>query len=420
MEGPIDAPPEQPVTTGPLEGCRVIELAHIMAGPVCGLMLADMGADVIKVEKVSGDDTRRSVPPDIAGESAAFMMMNRNKRGIVLDLKHADGKAALLRLLKNADVVIENYRKGTMERLGLGYEALKSHNPGLIYCEISGFGRTGPYADRGGFDLIAQGMSGLMSITGEAPGRPPVKVGAPVSDITAGILGAMGVAAAYAHKLRTGEGQRVDTSLFEAAIVHTYWQSAIAFATGASPGPMGSAHPLNAPYQTFRSADGWINIGAANQKNWERLVEILGVPELKDDPRFISNDLRMNNRLSLERVLNDIFGQKTSGEWLDILESGGFPAGPVLSVGEMHEDPQTLARQMVVDTTHPHAGQVKTIGLPVKFHGTPGGVRAPAPMLGQHTREVLAECGYAVAEIETMLNSGAATSLEDKAGSESR
>ena len=201
---------------GPLAGMKVVELAHIMAGPVCGLMLADMGADVIKVEKPSGDDTRRFLPPDIGGESAAYLMMNRNKRGIALDLKQPEGVAALKRLLKDADVVIENYRMGTMEKLGIGYEALRAVNPGLIYCEISGFGRTGPYAQRGGFDLIAQGMSGLMSITGEGPGRPPVKSGAPVSDITAGILGALGVSAAYARRLQTGEGQKVDTSLFEA------------------------------------------------------------------------------------------------------------------------------------------------------------------------------------------------------------
>ena len=391
---------------GPLEGCRVIELAHIMAGPVCGLMLADMGADVIKVEKASGDDTRRSVPPDIQGESAAFMMMNRNKRGIVLDLKHPQGKSVLLRLIKDADVLIENYRKGTLERLGLGYETLRTHNPGLIYCEISGFGRTGPYAERGGFDLIAQGMSGLMSITGEGEGRPPVKVGAPVSDITAGILGAMGVAAAYARRLQTGKGQRVDTSLFEAAIVQTYWQSAITFATGVSPGPMGSAHPLNAPYQAFRTSDGWINIGAANQANWERLVKLIGVPELLTDPRFATNDQRMANLRVLEDALNRVFMVETTAYWLDLLQAGGFPAGPVLSIAEMQQDPQTLAREMVVETTHPQAGQVATLGLPVKFHGTPGGVRCPAPLLGQHTREVLAELGYAATEIEALLESG--------------
>jgi crotonobetainyl-CoA:carnitine CoA-transferase CaiB-like acyl-CoA transferase len=279
----------------------VIELAHIMAGPVCGLMLADMGADVVKVEKPEGDDTRRFLPPDINGESAAFMMMNRNKRGIVLDLKQEEGRNALRRILLKADVVIENYRKGTMAKLGLGFETLRKENPGLIYCEISGFGRTGPYADRGGFDLIAQGMSGLMSITGEGPGRPPVKVGAPVTDITAGILGALGVVAAYARRLQTGEGQRVDTSLFEAGIVHTYWQSAIAAATGISPGPMGSAHPLNAPYQAFATADGWINVGAANQRNWERLARVIEAPELLADPRFKTNRDRMANLAVLGR-----------------------------------------------------------------------------------------------------------------------
>ena len=396
-----------PKPTGPLEGCRVVELAHIMAGPVCGLMLADMGAEVIKVEKLGGDDTRRMLPPDIAGEPAAFMMMNRNKRGIALDLKHPDGKQALLRLLDKADVVIENYRKGTMEKLGLGYETLKARNPGLIYCEISGFGRTGPYAERGGFDLIAQGMSGLMSITGEGPGRPPVKVGAPVTDITAGILAAMGVAAAYARKLQTGEGQKVDTSLFEAGIVHSYWQSAIAFATGVSPGAMGSAHPLNAPYQAFRTADGWINIGAANQKNWERLVAILGHRELGDDPRFLTNDKRMANREALEAALNAIFETRSTDDWLAILEEGGFPAGPVLSIGEMHADPQALAREMIVETDHPAAGRVKTIGLPVKFSATPGGITRPAPLLGQHSRAVLADAGFSRAEIDRMVAEGA-------------
>jgi crotonobetainyl-CoA:carnitine CoA-transferase CaiB-like acyl-CoA transferase len=258
---------------GPLAGIKVIEFAHIMAGPVCGLMLADMGADVIKVEKVpGGDDTRRSVPPEVAGESAAFMMMNRNKRGIAVDLKSEGGRQVAQRLIASADVVTENYRKGTMDRLGIGYEGVKQINPTVIYAELSGFGRTGPYADRAGFDLIAQGMSGLMSVTGAGPGEAPMKCGAPLTDITAGILAALGVLGAYIHRLNTGEGQRVDTSLFEAGIVHTYWQSAIAFATGVSPGPMGSAHPLSAPYQAFETADGWITIGAANQANW--LVEI--------------------------------------------------------------------------------------------------------------------------------------------------
>jgi crotonobetainyl-CoA:carnitine CoA-transferase CaiB-like acyl-CoA transferase len=379
---------------GPLDGVRVIELAHIMAGPVCGLMLADLGADVVKVEKPEGDDSRRFLPPDINGESAAFMMLNRNKRSIVLDLKGKRDREIVRRLLRDADVVIENYRRGTMERLGLGYDVLRKGNPGLIYCEISGFGRSGPYADRGGFDLIAQGMSGLMSITGEGPDRPPVKVGAPVTDITAGILAALGICAAYARRLQTGEGQRVDTSLFEAGIVHTYWQSAIALATGISPGPMGSAHPLNAPYQAFATADGWINVGAANQRNWERMARAIGAPELAVDPRFSSNRGRMENLAALVGELTPIFQSRVTGEWLKLLEAADVPAGSVLSIAGMHADPQTLARDMVVMVEHSVAGATKAIGLPLKFSETPGSVRRPAPLLGEHTGEVLAELGY--------------------------
>jgi crotonobetainyl-CoA:carnitine CoA-transferase CaiB-like acyl-CoA transferase len=393
---------------GPLAGLKVVELAHIMAGPVCGLMLADLGADVIKVEKVpGGDDTRRALPPDVAGEAAAFMMMNRNKRGIAVDLKHDAGKAVLRRLLAGADVVIENYRKGTMERLGLGYETLKADNPGLISCEISGFGRSGPYAERAGFDLIAQGMSGLMSITGEGKGRPPVKVGAPLTDITAGILGALGVLAATFKRLETGQGQRVDTSLFEAGIVHTYWQSAIALATGRPPGPMGSAHPLNAPYQAFETADGWINVGAANQANWLRLLELLEAPELAQDARFSDNAARMAHLAELVAALTPHFQTHATAEWLDKLEAAGVPAGPVLSITEMHEDPQTLAREMVTEVAHSRIGAVKTLGLPIKLSETPGGVRQGAPVYGEHTREVLAEAGYTAGEIAALIEAGA-------------
>ncbi len=385
---------------------RVIELAHIMAGPVCGLMLADLGADVIKVEKSSGgDDSRRFLPPEINGEPAAFMMMNRNKRGIALDLKSEEGKEVLMRLVEDADVLIENYRRDTMDKLGLGYEVLKKINPGLIYCEISGFGRTGPYKDRAGFDLIAQGMSGLMDITGEAD-RGPVKVGAPVSDTTAGVLGAMGILAAFAHKQQTGEGQRVDTSLFEAAIMHTYWQSAICFATGESPGRMGTAHPLNGPYQSFQTSDGWVNIGAANQRNWERLLECLEAPELGEDPRFALNSERMANLDALVEVLSDYFIRRSTQDWLIALEAVGIPAGPVLSIKEMQSDPQAIAREMVTETEHPVAGHVKTIGLPVKLSKTPGGVSRPAPLFGQHTREILAEAGYSASEIAAFLESG--------------
>jgi crotonobetainyl-CoA:carnitine CoA-transferase CaiB-like acyl-CoA transferase len=393
---------------GPLAGLRVIELAHIMAGPVCGLMLADMGADVVKVEKLpGGDDSRRFVPPEIEGEPAAFMMMNRNKRGIAVDLKTEGGREVVRRLLKGADVVIENYRRGTMDRLGLGYDALRQDNPGLIYCEVSGFGRTGSYADRGGFDLIAQGMSGLMSITGEGPGRPPVKVGAPVTDITAGILAAMGVLAAYIHRLRTGQGQRVDTSLFEAGIVHTYWQSAIALATGTSPGPMGSAHPLNAPYQAFATADGWINIGAANQANWLRLLNVLEAPELADDRRFARNHDRMTNLAALVETLAPHLRRRTTADWQGRLEAAGVPAGPVLSITEMHADPQTRARAMLTTVDHARLGPVETIGIPVKFSHTPAMIERAAPTMGQHTREVLTEQSYSAAEIEELAASGA-------------
>jgi crotonobetainyl-CoA:carnitine CoA-transferase CaiB-like acyl-CoA transferase len=394
---------------GPLVGLRVIELAHVMAGPVCGLMLADMGADVIKVEKISGgDDTRRQLPPDIAGESAAFMMMNRNKRGIVLDLKHEQGKDVLRRLVRDADVLIENYRADTMPGLGLGYEDLREINPGLIYAAVSGFGRTGPLALQGGFDLVAQGMSGIMSMTGEGTGRPPVKVGAPLCDITAGILLTMGVLAAYAHKQKSGEGQLVDTSLFEAGITHTYWQSAIAFATGIAPGPLGSAHPLNAPYQAFETADGWINVGAANQANWERLCRVLDAGQLAEDVRFKTGRGRMDNLAALLGELAPRFKARTTDHWLTALGEVGVPAGPVLDVKAMHAHPQTLARDMVPSVDHPIAGRMQTLGLPVKFSATPGGVLAAAPTFGQHTRAVLQEIGYREDAIDALLASKAA------------
>ena len=347
------------------------------------------------------------VPPTISGESAAFLIMNRNKRGIALNLKTEAGRKVLSRLLQDADVLIENYRRGTMEKMGFGYDALHALNPRLIYCSISGFGRTGPYADRGGFDLVTQGMSGLMSITGEGPGCPPVKLGAPVTDITAGILGCVGILAALHSRASTGKGQMVDTSLFEAGIIQTYWQSAVCFATGEAPGPMGTAHPLNAPYQAFPVADGWITVGAANQKNWQRLLEVLEAPELGSDPRFASNAERMHNLPALQEALAAFFKTRTSGEWLRRLEEAGVPAGPVLDVRQMQADPQALAREMVVETTHPAAGKVKSIGLPIKFSETPGSVTRAAPVLGQHTREVLREHGFSDAEAEQMAAQGA-------------
>jgi crotonobetainyl-CoA:carnitine CoA-transferase CaiB-like acyl-CoA transferase len=388
--------------SGPLAGVRVLELAQIMAGPTCGMLLADLGADVIKVERVpGGDDTRHMNRPTVNGESAAFMAMNRNKRGIALNLKLPAAQAALKRMVVRADVVTENYRKGTMEKLGLGYEALRALNPALIYCSISGFGRTGPYAERGGYDLIAQGMSGLMATTGE-PGRAPVKHGAPTCDINAGMLGALGVVAAYVHRLKTGEGQLVDTSLFEAGIHQTFWHSAIYFATGESLGPSGSAHILSAPYQAFRAADGWLTIGGANQANWERMVRVLDAPEWLADPRFTDNSARMRNLPALVELMNTRIAKWTQKDLLGALEAEGVPCGPINAIAEMAADPQTLAREMVVELEHPRAGRTRALGLPVKLSRTPGRVARPAPTFGQHTRDVLAEFGFSAPEIDAL------------------
>jgi crotonobetainyl-CoA:carnitine CoA-transferase CaiB-like acyl-CoA transferase len=299
-----------------------------------------------------------------------------------------------------------------MERMGFGYDALRQENPRLIYCSISGFGRTGPYTDRGGFDLVAQGMSGLMSITGEGPGRPPVKVGSPVTDITAGMLAGMGILAALVHRAQTGEGQMVDTSLLEAGVVQTYWQSAMALANDVAPQPMGSAHPLNAPYQAFETRDGWITVGAANQANWQRLLDVLGAEELGADPRFATNADRMHNLKALEQALTTHFRTRPSGEWLKRLDAAGVPAGPVLDVPQMLQNEQVQARQMVVETEHARVGRVKSLGSPVKFSRTPTNVRRPAPIYGQHTREVLREHGFTEDEIVRLIAEGAAVAAD--------
>ncbi len=334
-------------------------------------------------------------------------MVNRNKKGIALNLKTEGGREVLSRLIAGAYIVIENFRRGTMERLEFGYDDLKADNPALIYCAVSDFGRTGPYAARGGFDLIAQGMSGLMSITGEEPGRPPVKVGVPVMGITAGILAALGVTAAYVRRLKTGEGGFVDTSLLEAGVTHTLWQSAICFATCASAPALGSSHPLIAPYQAFPTADGWINVGAANQTNWLRLLEVIEAKHLADDPDFASNEERMAHLDRLVDALAPIFKGKSSAIWLARMESAGISTGPVLDIVQMQSDPQVLARNMVIDVDHPHGGKTKAIGSPVKLSNTDAPSERSAPRYGQHTREILLELDFSEAAIKALVAEGA-------------
>ena len=392
---------------GPLDGLRVLELSQIMAGPVAGMMLADMGAEIIKVEKLpGGDDARAYAEPRINGVSAPFLMVNRGKKSIGLDLKKAEARQALLLLVAQADVVTENFRAGTMEKLGLGYEVMREVNPALIYCAVSGFGRNGPLANHGGFDLIAQGYAGLMSITGQA--GEPMRYGSSVADINAGILSALGIVSAYVHRLKTGEGQQVETSLLEAGLQQTYWHAAILFATGESAQGNGNAHVLIAPYQTFKASDGWINIAGANQTNWERLAKVLGRPEWLSDARFASNAFRLENRVQLESEINAILATRSRAEWTAALDAVGVPVGPVHSIGEAFSHPQTIARDMVVQMDHNEAGAILTVGSPLKFNGQSTVSALPAPMLGQHTIEILQASGLDEQSIEALLTSGAA------------
>jgi len=391
-----------------LKGVRVLDCSQILAGPFCSMLLADMGADVIKIEKpTGGDDTRRMGPPFIDTESAAFLAINRNKRSIVLNFKEQSGVQAMKTLVKDADIVIENYRTGTMARLGLGYEDLKNINPGIIYCSISGFGRTGPYANRGGFDLVAQGMSGLMSITG-VPNSPPVKVGVPIADMNAGMFATYGILTAYINKLRTKKGQYLEISLLEAAITYTVWESAGYFATGDIAEPLGSSHRNSAPYQALKTKDGHINVGAPNQSNWERFADAIQRSDLIARNDFKDNASRLVNRESLEAELELTLKTKNSSDWLEVLEKSGVPAGPILNISEVWNDPQVEARNMKVTLDHPTAGKITNIGLAAKLYGTPGRITNPAPLLGEHTREILMDAGYSKENIEDLVASGAA------------
>ncbi len=386
-----------------LSGMVVLDLTQIMAGPFCTMVLADMGANVIKVEKPNGgDDNRRMGPPFIKDWSAGFLALNRNKRSLAVDLRSEMGKATFRRLVQDADAVVENFRPGVMERLGLGYESLISIKPSLVYCSVSGFGNTGPDAAKGGFDLVAQGVSGLMSITGH-PGMPPAKVGVPITDISAGLLSANGVLCAYIHALKTGQGQQVDTSLMEAGIAYTVWESSVYFADGDVPGPLGSAHRVSAPYQALRTSDGYLNIGAATQPTWEQLCRAIGAEELIDDPRFKLPGDRKSRQDELAALLEETFVTDTTANWLAMLEEAGVVAGPIYNMDQVYKDPQVLARNMLVDINDPDLGTIHNIGVPVKFSATPGRIRTRAPMLGEHSVEVLMEHGFSEAEVGALL-----------------
>lgn len=378
--------------TGALDGVRVLDLTQIMAGSFCAMLLADLGAEVIKIEKPQGgDDARRMGPPFYHGESAAFMAVNRNKRGIALDIRSPAGKAVLWRLIDTADVLIENFRPGTMARLGFGYAEVHARAPKLVYCSISGYGQTGPEAERGGFDLVAQAMSGVLSVTGTP--ESPAKVGVPLADLNAGLFASHAILAALIARGRSGEGQYVETSLLEAALAYTIWESNEYWATGSPPQRLGTAHRLMAPYQVFATADGWIAIGAANQRNWERLAQAIGRADLLDDPRFTSSGDRLTHLPALVTTLTETLRTLTTDEWMRRLEAAEVPAGPVLTLDEVYQHPQVRARGMDVLVEHPVAGRIHAIGPAVKYSATPARITQPAPLLGQHTFAILESLG---------------------------
>ena len=390
----------------PLAGMKVLDLTQIMAGPVCTMLLADMGADVVKIEKPNGgDDTRRMGPPFRGSWAAGFLALNRNKRSLALNLREEAGRQVFRRLLEDADVVVENFRPGVMERLELGYGELSQIKPSLVYCSISGFGATGPYRNRGGFDLVAQGMSGLMSITG-FPDSPPAKVGVPITDISAGTLAAYGILCAYIHALKTGQGQTVDASLLEAGIAYTIWESALYFAEGEIPGPLGSAHRVSAPYQALRTSDGYVNIGAATQSTWEQFCRAVGLDALIEDPRFNAPGDRKAREGELAELLEATLSGETTAYWLELLDRAGVVAGPIYNMEQVYRDPQVQARQMVIDLDDPELGLLHNIGIPVKLSATPGRIHRRAPALGEHSEEVLLAAGLSEVEVAELFEAG--------------
>ena len=382
----------------PLHGLRVIYFTQAMAAPYCTMNLADLGADVIKLEPPGeGEPTRHLGAVHKRGHSATFMTMNRGKRDLAVDLKQPAGVELVRRLVKTADVFVQNYRPGVAERLGLGYAALSEVNPRLIYCAVSGFGGTGPYAPRGGYDLIAQGMSGVISVTGDEDGAP-AKSGVPLSDLAAGLFSAYGILCALEYRERTGQGQLVDTSLLEAAMALTVWEATEYWVTGETPKALGSAHRLSAPYQALKAADGYFTVGANNDRLYDGFCRAIGRAELREDARFATGAGRREHRKALILEIEKTTVTEPRAFWLERLDKEGVPAGPINNYAEALADPQTLARKMVVDLIHPGAGPIKALGIPVKLSDTPGAVDKAAPILGQDTADILVELGYTEAE----------------------
>ncbi|MCL5040373.1 MAG: CoA transferase [Firmicutes bacterium] len=391
-----------------LQGIKVLDLSRVLAGPYCTLVLADLGAEVIKVEVPGVGDDARSFGPFLQGESAYFMSLNRNKKSIILNLKDEAGRGIFRRLVTQFDVLVENFRPGTMAKLGLGYEELARVNPGLIYTAISGFGQTGPYRDRPAYDIVVQGMGGIMSITGE-PGGIPTRVGASLGDITAALFAVTGILAALHQRGLTGEGQLVDVAMLDGQVA--ILENAIARyeVMGQVPGPLGNRHPSITPFTSVRAADGWLIIAIGNDSLWKRFCRLIERPELADDPRFATNPARTDNWPELERILAGIFGARPVAQWLPVLEEAGIPCGPINDIARVVADPQVQAREMIWEMTHPVAGKLKMAGSPIKLSGAEkGGIRLPAPLLGEHTREVLISyLGLSPEEVNELAEAGA-------------
>ncbi|XWN30931.1 MAG: CoA transferase [Devosia sp.] len=375
----------------PLAGVRVLDLSRVVSGPFCTMQLGDLGADIIKVEEPTrGDDSRAFGPPFQGGESAYFLSVNRNKKSLALDLKHPKAGEVVRRLVEGSDVLVENFRPGTAERLGIGYDALKAINPALIYCAISGFGRTGPERDRPGYDLILQGEAGIMDLTGE-PDGPPTKIGAPVADLVSGLYAAQGVLAALRAREVTGLGQRVDVAMLDAVASVLTYNAGEYFATGVSPTRRGNQHPSIAPYAPFEASDGWINLGIANDAIWERFCRSVGREELLDDARFKTAPDRVTNRTAVNALVADIIATRPRRAWVELLEPRGVPVGALNDVGEVVEGRGITARGKIASLDHQSAGTVKVVDTPVELSASPTGARTAPPRLGEHTREILRE-----------------------------